>query len=125
MVKFFQGIIISKDERLQNYSKEPCIVQSSNLNEELGQIQCIFTDKTGTLTINQMEFKYLFVNDHEFDIKTDIDQGNFESIIFSLLACSICNSVLVENGEKNSKYTVYSFFLKCFLQIYYKCIKIY
>jgi len=37
------------------------VVQSSNLNEELGQIQYIFSDKTGTLTKNQMVFKKLSV----------------------------------------------------------------
>lgn len=39
------------------FRKKYCNVKSASLNEELGQIEYIFTDKTGTLTMNLMEFK--------------------------------------------------------------------
>ena len=62
MVKFIQAIFISWD--LDLYYEEidmPAGVQSSNLNEELGQIHYLFSDKTGTLTCNVMEFKKLTI----------------------------------------------------------------
>ncbi len=58
MVKYIQGINISNSKF---YTTEPSSVnvQTSTLNEELGQIQHVFSDKTGTLTKNYMNFKYM------------------------------------------------------------------
>eukprot|EP00958_Prasinococcus_capsulatus_P020596 scaffold2707_cov417-Prasinococcus_capsulatus_cf.AAC.7 len=40
----------------------PAQARTSNLNEELGMIQCVLSDKTGTLTRNQMDFTFMSIN---------------------------------------------------------------
>jgi len=57
MVKVVQCMFIDWD--LGMYDEEtdtPAKARTSNLNEELGQIQYVLTDKTGTLTRNIMQF---------------------------------------------------------------------
>jgi phospholipid-transporting ATPase len=51
-------------------------VQSSNLNEELGQVEYVFSDKTGTLTCNIMEFKKMSIGGISYgEVKRG--QGNY------------------------------------------------
>ncbi|XP_015584526.1 putative phospholipid-transporting ATPase 9 [Ricinus communis] len=56
IVKVLQSIFINQD--LHMYFEEgdkPARARTSNLNEELGQVDTILSDKTGTLTCNSME----------------------------------------------------------------------
>lgn len=55
----------------------------SNLIEQLGEINFVFTDKTGTLTKNKMQFRELFSH----------------NVQECLLAMSLCHSVIkLENS---------------------------
>jgi len=57
IVKVLQSTFINHDQEM--YSEEfdqPARARTSNLNEELGQVNTILSDKTGTLTCNSMEF---------------------------------------------------------------------
>ncbi|XP_007891054.2 phospholipid-transporting ATPase IG isoform X1 [Callorhinchus milii] len=57
MQKFFGSYFITWDKDMyDDQLGEGALVNTSDLNEELGQIQYVFTDKTGTLTENNMEF---------------------------------------------------------------------
>ncbi|TMW59040.1 hypothetical protein Poli38472_007185 [Pythium oligandrum] len=63
MVMFIQAIFMTWD--LDMYYEDldvRMIVRSMGLNEELGQISYVFSDKTGTLTCNVMEFRKCSIN---------------------------------------------------------------
>ncbi|KAF0696732.1 Aste57867_12534 [Aphanomyces stellatus] len=56
ITRFFQAIILRLDPDMSS-DDVGVTVRVSDLNEDLGVIQHIFTDKTGTLTSNNMEFR--------------------------------------------------------------------
>lgn len=43
-------------------TNQSALINTSDLNEELGQVEYLFTDKTGTLTENLMVFRRASIN---------------------------------------------------------------
>mgnify|MGYP003750831481 CR=1 FL=1 len=63
LVKVIQCFLIANDKQL--YDKEndtKCGVRTTTLNEELGAVSCVLSDKTGTLTRNVMAFAKCSIN---------------------------------------------------------------
>ena len=63
MLKLTQAYLIGKDVQMYDEETEKFgLCRNSDLIEELGQVDFVFSDKTGTLTQNKMVFKKCTVN---------------------------------------------------------------
>ncbi|XP_043269148.1 probable phospholipid-transporting ATPase IA isoform X4 [Venturia canescens] len=76
VVRFVQATFINMDiEMYHPETDTPAMARTSNLNEELGMVNYIFTDKTGTLTRNVMEYKRCSIAGKIYDSATFTEPG--------------------------------------------------
>ena len=76
LIKYYQAYMINSDLDLYYETTDtPTVVRTSSLVEELGQIEYIFSDKTGTLTRNIMEFKSCSIGGHCYIETVPEDKG--------------------------------------------------
>ncbi|XP_004683992.1 PREDICTED: phospholipid-transporting ATPase IC [Condylura cristata] len=81
VIRLGQSYFINWD--LQMYCPEkdtPAKARTTTLNEQLGQIHYIFSDKTGTLTQNVMTFKKCCINGQIYGDPRDSSQHNHSKI---------------------------------------------
>uniref|UniRef100_A0A8B9QK31 Phospholipid-transporting ATPase n=1 Tax=Apteryx owenii TaxID=8824 RepID=A0A8B9QK31_APTOW len=115
MQKFLGSFFISWDKEMYDEEiKEGALVNTSDLNEELGQVEYVFTDKTGTLTENSMEFIECCIDGHKYkDCMPEADgfsqtdgplkyYGKAEKCREELFlrALCLCHTVQIKEGDQ-------------------------
>ncbi|XP_055343219.1 probable phospholipid-transporting ATPase IA [Paramacrobiotus metropolitanus] len=118
MVRFFQTLFIAWDYDMYDpISDTPAVARTSNLNEDLGQIKFVFSDKTGTITENKMIFRQCSIGGAVFgtvNVKSDqyVDSNMGETLATDtplakavndfLLVLALCHTVVPEVNPKDA-----------------------
>lgn len=88
------------DEETQLSSK----AKSSNLIDDLGRIDYILTDKTGTLTCNKMNLKHVLIGRDIYKNCTEksslLHQNTSNSVDLFMKAMTICHTVMINKSAK-------------------------
>jgi phospholipid-transporting ATPase len=111
LVNLGQAYLVASDQTLYEESVDmPCVVRSSNMAQELGLVSNIFSDKTGTLTRNEMRFVKFVVGGKIFDVEAHSTVGkdllatpNYtKTDLYNFFLClTTCHTVI---REKNGTY---------------------
>ena len=114
LVNLGQSFMIGADDQM--YQKDldvACVVRSSNLAQELGMVSNIFSDKTGTLTRNEMKFVKFMVNNVLYDVGTDEIPDMDGMNMSTTPGYRSSNNLLVELKNRSIRHEMVYEFLRC------------
>ncbi|XP_052104565.1 phospholipid-transporting ATPase IF-like isoform X2 [Mytilus californianus] len=119
--KFVGSMFIGWDlEMYDTENDQPAKANTSDLNEELGQVEYLFTDKTGTLTENDMQFRQCSIHGKKYEevggmlCEVSLTGGQSMPVhkltpeieeFFALLA--LCHTVRVDHPEMHQTGAAY------------------
>jgi phospholipid-translocating ATPase len=100
LCKYILSWLITYDIKIYDEKSDTAAgVSNTAICEDLGQIEYLFTDKTGTLTENIMIFKKCIVNSHIYEcdpvnnkLKNDLQSGD-ENLLKFMQTIVLCNSM--------------------------------
>ncbi|KAI9363507.1 hypothetical protein DFJ73DRAFT_792883 [Zopfochytrium polystomum] len=128
LVRLAQGLFMAWDEKMvlmrqpapnapstEEPERVPFKANNTNLNEDLGAIDYIFSDKTGTLTQNEMRLAKWYVDGIEFDDMKDkggfgrairdakLPKGTLEHMQIFARAIALCHDAIPSVDERSHK----------------------
>lgn len=111
LVKVIQARFMEWDYEMST-ERGHMTVKTSNLNDELALVQYVFSDKTGTLTENQMDFRKCSVNGRAYEnagegalrgVMDVAGRQEAKEIYDFLIAVAVCHSAVTDIHRKTKE----------------------
>ncbi|KAI9297264.1 phospholipid-translocating P-type ATPase [Neoconidiobolus thromboides FSU 785] len=125
LTKFMCSCFIGWDIHMLDETRGPAIPKNTSIPDELGQIEYIMTDKTGTLTENIMVFKCCSIAGKSYIASSDIGRLSYSgNCIWNLILDKHIQQLFKSLKEPNIQLDPYHYKLLKFFEVLSLCHKI-